>query len=95
MRKRFCDHTCRNRFHNGKQARRGPPVAPQGHDERQRTLERIYDELKSDIEDRGAMVGGRVNPAVEMLRKIGIELDRRAPAIEQEESDEPTSLIAV
>lgn len=65
-----------------------------GHDDRQRTLQRIYAGLEADIEARGVMVAGRVNPAVEMLRKIGIELDRRAP-VEQEQTDELESLIAV
>lgn len=98
MRKRFCNHTCRNRFHNSKQGLRAPvdaPVSPQVADARQRTLERIYAELKVDIEERGSVIDGRVNPAVEAIRKIGIELDRRGPQVEEEADDDTRTLRAI
>jgi hypothetical protein len=92
-RKRFYEGACRARWaRRGKTATSIRPASP---DDRYRILERIYAELEADIRERGTMVGGRVNPAVEMLRKIGIELDRRAPVIEQEESDEDLGLVAV
>jgi hypothetical protein len=64
-------------------------------DDRQRTLERIYAELKADIEDRGSVVGGRVNPAVESIRKVIADLDRRTPAAEEEEAEVIASLHAI
>lgn len=96
MRKRFCDHTCRNRFHNGKLARKAapPPSTQTTAEARARTLQWIYDELEADIRERGPLVAGRLNPAVEMLRKIGLELDRLAP-IEQEDAGEDHGLVAV
>lgn len=44
------------------------------------SLERIAAELAADIEARGAMIEGRVNPAVESYRRICADLDRMAPA---------------
>jgi hypothetical protein len=97
-RKKFYEGACRARWsRRGKQRTSEPKRATSsaaGHDDRQRTLQRIYDGLEVDVEERGVMVGGRANPAVEMLRKIGIELDRRAP-VEEEQTDVVATLHAI
>jgi hypothetical protein len=100
MRKRFCDHDCRNRFHNGRQARKKIPAQPDrsGAEERRATLLWLYEQLKRDVDVLGTLVptkdSVKANPSLAGLRGVIADLERLAP-IEQEQPDELESLIAV
>ena len=44
------------------------------------TLEWLFNELARDVRVRGAMVDGKINPAVAPLQRIMADLQRMAPA---------------
>ena len=95
-RKRFFENACRARWtRKGKTKQPARRRVTEPVDDRQRTLELIYEQLKADILERGSVVGGRPNPVVESIRKVIADLDRRTPAAEEEEPEVIASLHAI
>lgn len=102
-RKRFFENACRARWtRRGKQAKRVKRQVLPEPDERQATLERLYELLKADVETEGTLIpsgpGGAMkgNPSAALLVRVIAELDRRQSApIEQEESDVVATLHAI
>jgi hypothetical protein len=87
QRKRFCNATCRGRWHRSHGA--GQPTRrsePEPDDERGRVLEALFRQLVEDVENEGTLIpsgqGGAMkgNPSAALLVRVIAELDRREVA---------------
>ena len=102
-RKRFFENACRARWtRRGKQSRSAKrPVAPPAVDDRQATLERLYELLRADVETEGTLIPSGLgaamkgNPSAALLVRVIAELDRRRAQVEEEESSDVATLHAV
>jgi hypothetical protein len=84
-RAKFCSTKCRVAYHQGQgnvaRFKAKPPSSAGSITKADlvATLEWLFNELARDVRVRGAMVDGKVNPAVAPLQRIVADLTRMAP----------------
>jgi len=106
QRKRFCNSTCRGRWHRSQGAAPSAPdrdpAAPA--DERGQVLEALLRRLVEDVENEGTLIpsglGGAMkgNPSAALLVRVIVEIDRReserAAAEQRKEVDDGDDISA-